>query len=87
MVVEVVVNIGALQVLMPVDIPCMNDQTGCSTTTRRRVMKDNFTTVEKEDVAFWEVMYGVDDFDASEEPHWFEKFDRRSKKYFDDYGM
>lgn len=50
-------------------------------------MNDNLATMETENVAFWEVLYGADDFDQSDEPHWFEKFDRRSKKHFDDYGM
>ena len=39
---------------------------------------------ETEAVEFWKIMYGEDHLDEVEEPHWFEKFDKRNKPVFDD---
>lgn len=39
---------------------------------------------ETSTVEFWQIMYGEDHLLEEEQPHWFEKFDKRTKRSFDD---
>ena len=48
-------------------------------------MNESMAMIEEKEAAFWEVLYGADEVGLPDDPHWFEPFNKRARRFDDEF--